>query len=289
MLKTYYNLTKPGIIYGNLINTLSGFLLACVLQHIYSFGRMSAVVAGTALVIASGCVINNYIDRDIDRHMKRTKNRALVRGEVSGRSALIYAAILGTVGFSILWSWTNIATVVVGLVGFIDYVVAYGYFKRQSPAGTLVGSISGATPPLAGYVAITGSLDTGAILVFLLFVIWQMPHFYAIALYRGAEYKAAGVPVLPLKRGRLYTQRAIMLYIVLFAVCSILLTVSGHTGYVFAAAMAVLSGLWFYKGTKGFIANSQEASDKWARGMFGFSLIVTLVLVVMLPLGALLP
>jgi len=289
VFKTYYNLTKPGIIYGNLINTLSGFFLACVLLGAISFSRMAAVVAGTALVVACGCVINNYIDRGIDKHMKRTKNRALVLGKVSGRSALIFAAVLGMLGFTVLWLWTNTATVIIGAVGLFDYVLAYGYFKRQSPVGTLVGSISGATPPLAGYTAVTGSVDGAAILVFLLFAAWQMPHFYAIALYRSEEYKAAGIPLLPLKKGRTYTMYATLVYIVLFAVCSLLLTVLGYTGYIFALAMGLLSLWWLYKGIKGLAITERKASDKWARGMFGFSLIVTMALVVMLPVGAMLP
>lgn len=289
MLTTYYNLTKPGIVYGNLVNTTSGFLLACVLQETFSTTRMLGVLGGTALVIACGCVINNYIDRGIDQHMQRTKNRALVRGDVSGRSALIFAAVLGALGFIVLWRWTNILTLSIGVIGLVDYIVAYGYWKRHSPVGTLVGSISGATPPLAGYVAVVGGVDMGAVLVFLLFAAWQMPHFYAIALYRSREYKAAGIPVLPLRKGRHYTKIAMMAYIGLFVVCSILLTVFGYTGYLFAIAMGLLGALWLHKGTRGFKATDTEASDKWARGMFGFSLIVTVALAAMLPLGALLP
>jgi protoheme IX farnesyltransferase len=289
VLKTYYNLTKPGIIYGNLVNTLSGFFLACVLQQTISVSRMVAIVVGTALVVACGCVINNYIDRDIDKHMKRTKNRALVQGEISGKHALLFAAILGVLGFSTLWLWTNTAALIIGTVGIIDYVIAYGYFKRRGPIGTLVGSISGATPPLAGYVAVTGSIDGAAVLVFLLFAAWQMPHFYAIALYRSQEYKAAGIPVLPLKKGRRYTTYSILAYIALFTICSILLSVFGYTGYLFAASMGILGAWWFYKGTKGLAIADLATSNTWARGMFGFSLVITMVLVVMLPLGALLP
>ena len=289
MLKTYYGLTKPGIIYGNLVNTTSGFLLACVLQETFSLTKALGVLGGTALVIACGCVINNYIDRGIDQHMQRTKNRALVRGEVSGRNALIFAAALGVLGFVVLLRWTNTPTLLIGLVGLVDYIVAYGYWKRHSPVGTLVGSISGATPPLAGYVAIAGGIDLGAMLVFLLFAAWQMPHFYAIALYRSREYKAAGIPVLPLKKGRRYTKVAIMAYIGLFTICSIMLTIFGYTGYLFAISMGLLGVLWLHKGLRGFAATDTESSDKWARGMFGFSLIVTIALAGMLPLGALLP
>ena len=289
MLKAYYNLVKPGIIYGNLVNTTSGFLLACVLQSTFSISKLLGVLVGTALVVACGCVINNYIDRDIDRRMQRTKNRALVRGDISGSSALIFAAVLGVLGFIVLWRWTNTLVMVVGAVGLVDYLVAYGYFKRHSPVGTLVGSISGATPPLAGYLVVVGGMDLGAVLVFLLFAAWQMPHFYAIAMYRSREYEAAGIPVLPLKKGRHYTKVAIVAYIALFTMCSILLSVFGYTGYIFAIAMGLLGAWWLYKGLIGFKATDIEASDKWARGMFGFSLIVVIALAILLPAGALLP
>lgn len=289
MFKTYYSLTKPGIIYGNLVNTISGFLLACVLQKTFSITQALGVLGGTALVVACGCVVNNYIDRGIDQHMKRTKDRALVRGDISSRNALLFAAVLGMLGFVVLWRWTNTLVLIVGAIGLVDYIVAYGYWKRHSPIGTLVGSISGATPPLAGYLVVTGSFDMGAMLVFLLFAAWQMPHFYAIALYRSREYEAAGIPVLPLKKGRQYTKRSMMAYIVLFTICSILLTVFGYTGYIFAGAMGALGILWLYKGARGFRATDIAASDAWARGMFGFSLIVTIALAGMLPLGALLP
>jgi len=289
MLKAYCGLVKPGIIYGNLVNTMAGFLLACALQNMFSLSKFLGVMIGTALVIACGCVVNNYIDRNIDKRMQRTKNRALVRGDISGRSALIYAAVLGIAGFIVLWRWTNAPTILLGTLGLVDYLVAYGYFKRHSPIGTLVGSISGATPPMAGYVVVTGGFDLGAVLIFLIFAAWQMPHFYAIALYRSQEYKAAGIPVVPLVKGRHYTKVAMMMYIALFTLSCMLLSLFGYTGYVFAIAMGLLGILWLYKGLLGFKAPDIAASDRWARGMFGFSLVVTMALVVLLPVGALLP
>src|SRR5438045_3403992 len=111
MLKQYYQLTKPGIIYGNLVTTAAGFLLASThVRHFYIWLFTSTMI-GTALVIASACVFNNYLDRGLDAKMARTKNRALVRGQLSAGNALGYATLLGIYGFYILAIDTNRLTV----------------------------------------------------------------------------------------------------------------------------------------------------------------------------------
>ena len=139
------------------------------------------MLIGISLVMASACVVNNVIDVDIDAKMARTDHRALVTGAIKKNIAIIYGVILGVLGFAALIYWTNWLVVVIGLVGFVDYTVLYGYFKRKSIHGTIVGSISGATPPIAGFCAVTGTFGLEALILFLILVIWQMPHFYAIS------------------------------------------------------------------------------------------------------------
>ncbi|MDE2589744.1 MAG: heme o synthase, partial [Patescibacteria group bacterium] len=197
-IKTYYLLTKPGIIYGNTITTVAGFLLAS--QGKIYFGLFMATLFGVSFVIASACVINNYLDRKIDKKMARTQKRALVTHAISPSHALVFATILGILGFLDLVVFTNGITFMIGLIGYIDYIVLYGLSKRKSIYGTLVGSISGATPIAAGYTAVTNRFDIAALLLFLIMVFWQMPHFYAIAIYRLKDYVAAGIPVLPAKK-----------------------------------------------------------------------------------------
>jgi protoheme IX farnesyltransferase len=198
MLRECYLLTKPGIIYGNALTAAGGFLLASK-WHI-DFKLFAATIIGTCLVIASACVINNYIDRGIDKKMKRTKGRATVTGKVSGRWAIAYGVVLGILGFSMLILFTSALVALIGLVAYVDYIALYGVSKRVSVHGTLVGSIAGASPPVAGYCAVTGHFDGGALIIFLIMVCWQMVHFYAIAIRRSSDYKAAGIPVLPLGR-----------------------------------------------------------------------------------------
>ncbi len=286
MLKQYYILIKPGIIYGNALTTVAGFALASIVGERIDLGALFGVVAGTMLVIASGCVFNNYIDRNIDKAMARTKKRPLVQGTISGRNALIFATVLGTLGFGTLALWTNWLTVGVGTLGFVDYVVLYGWAKRKGPFGTIVGSISGATPPLAGYTAVSNHLDAAGILFFLILVCWQMPHFYGIAMYRAKDYANAHIPVLPVKKGMHAAKVSTMLYIIGFIIVSGLLTVYGYTGYIYLGLMSALGLMWFYKGLTGFSSQDDVA---WGKKMFLFSLIVNMAFCVLIPLGAWLP
>jgi protoheme IX farnesyltransferase len=127
-LRTYYRLTKPGIIYGNVMTTLAGFLFAGTWSRgSFDIVLLLATVCGTSLVIASACVANNYIDQDIDRTMERTKKRALVMGDISGRSAIIFSIVLGITGFGLLLGLVNVLTAAAGAVAFIFYVVLYGW------------------------------------------------------------------------------------------------------------------------------------------------------------------
>ncbi len=268
-IKTYYQLTKPGIIYGNLLTATAGFLLASRGQ--VNLGLLLATLAGTSLVIASACVFNNYIDRRVDAMMARTRSRALVSGLISGQSAIIYATVLGLAGVLLLAMYTNSLTVGIGLVAFIDYVILYGIFKRHSPFGTIVGSISGAASIVAGYTAVTARFDTGAFLLFLILVLWQMPHFYAIAIYRFDDYAAAKIPVLPVKKGVAATKLRIPVYIVAFIMAATMLTSLGYAGYVYLTITVGLGLTWLWLSLQGY---KTPDTKLWARQMFRFSLLV---------------
>lgn len=272
MIGAYYHLAKPGIIRGNLLSVLAGFLLAA--RGAVDVVLLLAVMVGTALIIACGCVINNYLDRGIDSKMNRTKKRALVTGEISVRNACMYAVGLGGLGFAILLLWVNALTALVGLVGLFSYVVLYGVGKRKTTHGTLIGTIAGSTPPVAGYTAVTGRLDIGAGLLFLILVCWQMPHFYAIALFRLKDYKAAGLPVLPAVKGVRATKLQILLYIIAFIFVACLLALFEYTTQVYAAIMAIVGLIWVYYW---FVNVTSPDYEKWAKKLFFVSLFVLLI------------
>lgn len=266
------------------MTTIAGFLLAAN-GHI-RIGLLIAAVTGTALVIASACVFNNIIDRDIDKKMSRTKKRALVQGSISIRAAILYGVVLGLLGFAILLAFINLLTTLLGLIGLVFYVVFYGIAKRKSVHGTLVGTIPGAMPIVAGYTAVTNSFDSAALLLLVIMVFWQMPHFFGIAIFRFKDYKAAGLPVMPVKAGIATTKIQIMLYVAAFAAACILLSNAHYTGTVFAVVMTLISLYWLWLGFKGWATRDDT---KWARGMFGFSLLALLVLSVLLSIESFIP
>jgi protoheme IX farnesyltransferase len=272
VFKTYYRLTKPGIVYGNALAVIAGFFLAS--RGRIDLGLFTATLAGISLIIASACVLNNLIDRDIDKLMARTKKRAIASGTVSGRAAIIYAVILGTAGFGLLQTFANTLTALVAAVGLIFYVVIYGWAKRNSAYSTLVGSISGAVPPVVGYTAVAGRLDLGAWLLFAVLVLWQMPHFYAIAIFRFDDYKAAGLPVLPVKWGIPAAKRHIFAYMAAFVLATVALYAAGYTGLVYLLVMLGLGVWWLDGARRGF---SVKDDSKWARRLFFQSLVVLLV------------
>jgi heme o synthase len=162
---------------------------------------------------------------------------------------------------------------VLGVVAMVDYLLLYAVAKRRSVYGTIVGSVAGALPITAGYTAVTGSFDVGALLLFLILALWQMPHFYAIAMFRLRDYRAADIPVLPAVDGLRAAKTQIVVYVVAFYAVVALLAALGYVGWVYLAVMTILSAMWLAKGLQGFRANDDE---RWARKMFGFSLIVLL-------------
>jgi heme o synthase len=278
--KDIYELAKPGLVYGNLITTAAGFLLgARVAGPPVDLSLLLSTLAGIAFVMASGCVFNNYIDRDIDGKMARTKGRPLVTGRISGRGVIAYGVALGAIGFFLLIFFTNVLAVCAALTGFFFYVVMYSiWWKRRSAWGTFVGAIAGATPPVVGYTAAAGRFDLAALLLFLILVVWQMPHFYAIAIRRFGDYMAAGVPVLPVKRGIPATKRHMLVYVALFIPLAATLTFFGYTGFVYLAIELALGFAWLLLAIRGFRNAGPGADVRWARAMFFFSLAVMVVL-----------
>lgn len=272
-VKAYIALTKPGIIFGNVITAACGFALAS--RGSPNFLLLVSTLIGLAAVIGSGCVLNNWIDRDADEKMQRTKKRPLVQGDIPVLHALIFSILLLTLGLLTLTLFTTALSAVVALIGFFVYVLWYSFAKYLTTYGTLIGSIAGAVPPVIGYAAVANQLDLAALMLFLIVVCWQMPHFYAISLFRIGEYKAASIPVLPIIHGALQTKMQMVVWIVAFMAISTLLTPIGYTNLTYMVAAFVLSLVWLILCLQGFKATSDKV---WARKMFRFSLVVITLL-----------
>lgn len=278
MIKKYLLITKPGIIFGNLVAVIGGFFLAS--RGHFDLAKLLAAMLGTSLVVASGCVFNNYIDRDIDGMMERTKNRVMVKGLISPTVALVYATLLGVAGALTLHFFTNDLALAFAVMGFIVYVGFYTlYFKRNSEYGTIIGSLSGAAPPVIGYCAASGQFDVAAAILLLIFCLWQMPHSYAIAIFRFNDYKAASIPVLPVKRGITIAKRHIIGYIVAFTAATISLFICDYAGYGFLIVTGLISIYWLFVAIKDYGKGSEV---QWARRLFVISILAITVLSVMM-------
>ncbi|MCU4412596.1 heme o synthase [Acinetobacter sp. WU_MDCI_Axc73] len=274
MLKKYLFLTKPGILFGNFITTLGGFFLAA--QGHVDFLLLILTLLGTTLVVASGCVVNNVIDQDIDQKMQRTQNRALVKKTISPSVALVYASVLGVIGFSILWFKVNSYSFLFAVIGFVVYVGFYSLWsKRTTIHQTVIGSISGASPPVIGYVAVTNEFDVAALLIFLAYGLWQMPHSWAIAIYRFDDYQNAGIPILPVARSIFRTKVECVIYIVLFAAVLNGLYCFGYTNVFFLITFNALTAYWLYLSLIGFKAENDQI---WAKRFFLYSVILITLL-----------
>lgn len=269
MFKNYLQLCKPGIIRGNLIAAAGGFFLAS--QGQIDWLLFLAMSLGTTCVVAGGCVFNNYIDRDIDKKMKRTCQRALVLKVIPVSYALLFGATLSIIGFGTLYFTTSLAAFNFAVLGFVVYVGFYSlYYKRHSIHGTLIGSLSGACPPVIGYCAVSHQFDIGAAILFITFCIWQIPHSYAIAIYRFEDYKSASIPVFPIKAGIQLTRFHIIAYIIAFSFASLALTYSGYTGGIYALGMGLLSLYWLYIAKVGF---QKMPTEQWGKQLMLFSIV----------------
>lgn len=261
---------KTGIIKSNLIPMFAGLTLS-MYKNQYSLleklPEMIYAIGGSALVIGAAGAFNNVYDRDIDSRMERTKKRPTVTGEMSVKKTLLLAVIMTFVGLAILYVASPLAALM-GFLGLFFYVMPYTMWtKRYTVWNTEVGSISGAIPPLIGWAAISNDIFHPASLgLFIVMVIWQMPHFYAIAIRKHADYEAANVPMLPVAKGMRRTYIQSNVYLVLLIASSLLF---GQLSLGIMLVAALLGMIWLLLSIYGY-RNMEQ--DKWAKIMFVYSL-----------------
>ncbi|WP_273860313.1 heme o synthase [Photobacterium sp. GSS17] len=273
MIKSYISITKPGIIIGNLISVAAGFFLAAKTEAA-SASLLAYTLLGVACVIASGCVVNNIFDRDIDSKMDRTRNRVLVQDGLNIDHVFIYAVALLLGGTAVLYRMANPLSAVVVLLGYVFYVFFYTmWYKRTSVYGTLVGSVSGAVPPLVGYLAVTNYISLDAVLLFALFCLWQMPHSYAIAMFRMQDYREAGIPVLPVVEGINKARKHMQAYVVAFSVVALGLFLLGNGGYEYLAVASAVCLMWTRVTFRKMTADNYV---DWSKAVFKMSLLVVM-------------
>jgi len=267
--KDFMSLIKIGIVNSNLITTFTGLWLAFIFTGTHFLQSMDIVIftlLGSSLIIAGSCALNNMIDRDIDPIMERTKERPTVTGKISGPKVLALGLTFIAMGLIMLFM-TNITTGIIGIIGVFSYVVLYSMWsKRLYVSNTIIGSISGAVPPLIGWAAVDPSLPPMAWMLFLMMFIWQPPHFYALAMRRVEEYRAAGIPMLPVVKGFAVTKRHIIIWIAMLFPLPFFMASLGLPFVILATAFNIG---WLALGIIGY---KTKDDIKWATHMFIYSL-----------------
>lgn len=284
-IRNYIRVTKPAILLGNLASAAGGFFLAA--GGAVDMGVLLPTLTGIGLVVASGGALNNCADRHIDRLMVRTRGRVLAQGLISAKAATLFAVLLALAGLTLIRTVAGWLPAVILAAGLAVYAGLYSlYLKRHSVHGTLIGSLAGAAPPLAGYCAVSHRFDLGALILLAIFCLWQIPHSYAIAVYRHQDYAAAALPVLPGQRGTAAARKQIIGYILAFVLATPMLTFGGYTGYRYLVVGGAMSLVWLFLAWSGFRRADER---RWARRLFVFSLLSIAVLIVMMAIDAHLP
>jgi len=275
----FKSLTKMGIVNSNLITTFAGFWLAIYFTNASFMANWEIfllTIAGSALVIAGGCMMNNWYDVDIDPVMSRTKERPTVTGSIS-LNRVLAAGVSSTALGLILLMFTTMEAALIAFSGWFVYVVLYTMWsKRKYTLNTAIGSFSGAVPPLIGWAAVDPGLHTMAFILFLIMFIWQTPHFLALAMKKNREYNAAGVPMLPAVYGFEITKRQIVVYIACLLPLPFFM-VSLNT--VFLVVATLLNAGWLALGISGFFTKNDL---KWANMIFIYSLNYLTILFLMM-------
>ncbi|MFD1065598.1 heme o synthase [Oceanobacillus locisalsi] len=271
MSKILSQTVKTGIIRSNLIPMFAGLTLSLYTYQISILEKLPEILfafLGSIFVIGAAGAFNNLYDRDIDAVMERTKARPTVTGEIKPGTALWLGIIMAVAGIVLLSLTTPLAGFL-GFLGLFFYVFPYTMWsKRRTVYNTEIGSISGAMPPLIGWAAMYPDIMHPAILgLFVITIIWQMPHFYSISIRKHEEYKAAGVPMLPVVKGVRRTYIQTNIYLIIMVGISFLLS-SLSLGLMLVSL--IMSMGWLILSIFGF---NRMDSEKWAKSMFIYSLI----------------
>jgi protoheme IX farnesyltransferase len=242
-LAAYLALTKPRVVELLLVTTAPVMVLAA--RGIPDLWLVLATLFGGALSAGSANAFNCYLDRDIDRVMKRTQGRPLVTGELSGREALVFATVTGVVSIAWLWVFTTWLAALLSLAAILFYVLIYTLvLKRRTPQNIVWGGAAGCMPVLIGWAAVTGSLDWAPVILFGIVFLWTPPHYWPLSMRYREEYAAVNVPMLAVVRGGVTVGLQVVLYAWATIACSLLLIPIAQMGVIYAA-VSVLAGGWF--------------------------------------------
>jgi len=267
LIKSYYLLCKPNVVYMMLICALVGMLLAE--DTVSSIPTILIALLGIALCSGSAAAINQVIDRKADAAMTRTDQRPLPQGELSAFHASCFAFIIGILGAVILFLFINTLTMILTLASLVGYAFIYTvYLKRATPQNIVIGGLAGAAPPLLGWASISNTIDPHALLLVLIIFVWTPPHFWALAIYRKDEYAKESIPMLPVTHGVAFTKLQIVLYTIILFIVSILPYIVLMSGGIYLVSAVILSSIFLYYSIKLYFSDD----DAIAMKTFNFSI-----------------
>ena len=279
LLKSYYQLCKPNVVYMMLICAFVGMLLAE--ETVRSFGYLFVALSGIALCSASAAAINQVIDRNTDASMTRTDQRPLPKGELSATHASVFAFVIGVIGTLILYFYVNTLTMILTIASLIGYAFIYTiYLKRATPQNIVIGGLAGAAPPLLGWSSITNTIDPYALLLVLIIFVWTPPHFWALAIYRKDEYAKESIPMLPVTHGIVFTKLQIVLYTIILFIVSLLPYVVLMSGPIYLYSALILSSMFLYSSVKLYYSNDDEDAMKTFQFSIYYIFLIFLALLV---------
>ena len=267
LLRSYYLLCKPNVVYMMLICALVGMLLAE--DSVSSITTIMVALLGIALCSGSAAAINQVIDRNADAAMTRTDQRPIPQGDLSAFHASSFALVIGVMGALILYFYINTLTMILTLASLIGYAFIYTvYLKRATPQNIVIGGLAGAAPPLLGWSAISNTIDPYALLLVLIIFVWTPPHFWALAIYRKDEYAKESIPMLPVTHGVAFTKLQIVLYTIILFIVSVLPYIVLMSGFVYLISAITLSSLFMYYSIKLYFSDDDAVAMK----TFNFSI-----------------
>ena len=279
LLKSYYQLCKPNVVYMMLICAFVGMLLAE--ESVGSFRYLLVALTGIALCSASAAAINQVIDRNTDASMTRTDQRPLPKGELSATHASVFAFVIGVIGALILYFYVNTLTMILTIASLIGYAFIYTiYLKRATPQNIVIGGLAGAAPPLLGWSSITNTIDPYALLLVLIIFVWTPPHFWALAIYRKDEYAKESIPMLPVTHGIIFTKLQIVLYTIILFIVSLLPYVVLMSGLIYLYSALILSSMFLYSSVKLYYSSDDEDAMKTFQFSIYYIFLIFLALLV---------
>jgi len=273
----YFDLCKPKVVALIVFTAVVGMFLA-----IPGWPPLSALAAGSAgiaLAASSAAAFNHLLDQRIDAVMVRTRNRPLPSGGLQTYQVLVFALTLCVLSMLILIVFVNVLSAVLTFFSLIGYAIVYTlWLKRATSQNIVIGGAAGAAPPVLGWVAVTGSVDAGALLLFLIIFVWTPPHFWALAIHRRQDYAAVGIPMLPVTHGVAFTRLHILFYTILLVLVTTLPYLTGMSGLIYLAGVSVLNAGFLWYAARMVIEKDTPIADILPMQTFAYSVIYLMLL-----------